>query len=256
MKNKPSNKKKSAFSLIELSIVLIIIGLLVAGVTGGASLIKSSELRSVITEARSWAIAVNGFYNQFNALPGDFGTALGSSSVGDGDGTIEFATGPGTITNGTYYEGRNAWVQLKAAGILDSNVLSQATSITASNTTISSFGANLPASKIRSSGWDFEYNSTTSQNTVVLTGAIGASTACSAGSTTASTTLTSTTSCATGAITPTDALSLDSKFDDGSAINGKLRGIRSTCFNSTTGVYSTTLSTKDCAISYQVDVNS
>jgi len=254
MKNKPSNKKKSAFSLIELSIVLIIIGLLVAGVTGGASLIKSSELRSVITEARSWSIAVNGFYNQFNALPGDFGTVLGSSSVGDGDGTIEFATGPGTIANGTYYEGRNAWIQLKAAGILDSNVLSLATAIVASNTAVSSFGANLPASKIRSSGWDFEYNSSTSQNTVVLTGAIG--TTCSVGSATAGTSLTSATSCASGAITPTDALSLDSKFDDGSATNGKLRGIRTTCFNSTTGAYATSLSSKDCAISYQIDVNS
>ena len=55
---KTFSSKKSAFSLIELSIVLIIIGLLIAGITGGASLIKSSELRSVMGEARGYAVSV------------------------------------------------------------------------------------------------------------------------------------------------------------------------------------------------------
>ncbi len=43
-----------AFSLIELSIVLIIIGLLVAGITGGASLIESARMRNFINEVNSW----------------------------------------------------------------------------------------------------------------------------------------------------------------------------------------------------------
>ena len=45
---------KSAFSLIELSIVLIIIGLLVAGVTGGASLIQSAKTRALINEINNY----------------------------------------------------------------------------------------------------------------------------------------------------------------------------------------------------------
>ena len=43
-------KNNKGFSLIELSIVLIIMGLLIAGVTGGASLVKSAKLRAAVTE--------------------------------------------------------------------------------------------------------------------------------------------------------------------------------------------------------------
>lgn len=242
--NKFSSAKKSAFSLIELSIVLIIIGLLIAGITGGASLIKSSELRSVVTEARSWAIAVNGFYNQFDALPGDYATALGvAASDGDGDGTIEYVNGAGTNP----YEGRGAWVHLKAAGILDATVLSSAVAVVPTTGSVSTFGVNLPKSKIKSSGWDFDYNSTSTQNVVVLTGAITAS----AG---AVNSLVNGTPYATGAITPTDALSIDSKFDDGDPEAGKVRGVLSTCVGA--GVYTTATTTKACALSYQIDVNS
>ena len=60
-----------AFSLIELSIVLIIIGLLVAGVTGGQSLIESAKQRSFITELRNWDVAVNTFYAAKGRLPSD-----------------------------------------------------------------------------------------------------------------------------------------------------------------------------------------
>ena len=61
-----------AFSLIELSIVLIIIGLLVAGITGGASLIESAKIQSVINELRSYKQAVYTFKSIKNRLPGDF----------------------------------------------------------------------------------------------------------------------------------------------------------------------------------------
>ncbi len=56
---------RSAFTLIELSIVLIIIGLLVAGITGGAALINAAKLRSVMTDANANKIAANNFYSQY-----------------------------------------------------------------------------------------------------------------------------------------------------------------------------------------------
>ena len=75
------SSKKSAFSLIELSIVLIIIGLLIAGITGGASLIKSSELRSIMGEARGYAVSVNSFFTQYDQYPGDASVNVGNNSL-------------------------------------------------------------------------------------------------------------------------------------------------------------------------------
>ena len=60
-----------AFSLIELSIVLIIIGLLVAGVIGGQSLIQTAKQRAFINELRNWDVAVNTFYSTKGKLPSD-----------------------------------------------------------------------------------------------------------------------------------------------------------------------------------------
>ncbi len=69
--SKTSKNKYSAFSLIELSIVLIIIGLLVAGVTGGASLIESAKIRATINEAFQYRTALNTFRAANDRLPGD-----------------------------------------------------------------------------------------------------------------------------------------------------------------------------------------
>ena len=60
-----------AFSLIELSIVLIIIGLLVAGITGGQSLIESAKIQSLIKEITGYKQASYLFQIQKGRLPGD-----------------------------------------------------------------------------------------------------------------------------------------------------------------------------------------
>ena len=70
-----------AFSLIELSIVLIIIGLLVAGITGGQSLIESARIRSLINDFRYYEQSLYSFKSIKNRLPGDFN---GSGKIGRG----------------------------------------------------------------------------------------------------------------------------------------------------------------------------
>ena len=277
---KTFSQKKSAFSLIELSIVLIIIGLLIAGVTGGASLIKSSELRSIMGEARAYATSVNGFYTQFNYLPGDYGVAIGASCVGDADGKIEFGTAcRETGEEETGGEGSNAWAQMLNAKVIDTNVVSTGTPQTDA-TAISTFGTYAPASKVKASGWAFDYRlsgtastafaneaAATAQNVVVLTGQIAAGTA-------GTTNLLGNTGAGKSsvAIMATDALSIDAKIDDSNAGTGKVRGVSPTAtaidtaasssatncyyYASSAFTYNTTDTVKSCGLSYQVDVNS
>ncbi len=78
-KSENKNQKNFAFSLIELSIVLIIIGLLVAGVTGGASLIESAKIQNIINEFRNYRQSVYAFKAIRDRLPGD---VIGSGKIG------------------------------------------------------------------------------------------------------------------------------------------------------------------------------
>jgi len=166
---KTFSSKKSAFSLIELSIVLIIIGLLIAGITGGASLIKSSELRSVMSEAKSYQVAVNSFYTQYDSYPGDTDISVGSNSTfsGNRNNQIQYAIANGVVAGSVVagFEGVDAWQDLRDIGAIDLNL-----SITATSAQTFTPITNLPGSKIKGGGWAFDYNISSLQNVVVLTG--------------------------------------------------------------------------------------
>lgn len=269
---KTFSSKKSAFSLIELSIVLIIIGLLIAGVTGGASLIKSSELRSAISEARGYAVAVSGFYSQYNALPGDYTTAIAGAFVSDNtyglNSKIQYFN-----DNVTTYDSESvvAWDQLIKTGTIDNSL-----NLTyAAGTAAQAVGTNMPASKIKFAGWHFDYRISVTadtdaayttatnegkaaapayQNVVVLTGAVAA------GATATDSLVNGSSPVATAALTGPDALSIDTKVDDGFANAGRVRGLLTTCYsaNASENVSYTvsSASSKVCALTFQVDVNS
>ena len=64
------------FSLVELSIVLVILGLLIGGILTGQSLIRAAELRSVTTQYQGYVTAVNTFRDKYFALPGDMPNAI------------------------------------------------------------------------------------------------------------------------------------------------------------------------------------
>ena len=61
------------FTLIEMSIVLVIIGLLVGGVLVGRDLIRAAQIRAAITELDKIKVAVNTFRTKYDCLPGDCG---------------------------------------------------------------------------------------------------------------------------------------------------------------------------------------
>jgi|ERR1700691_2463994 len=67
------------FTLIELSIVLVIIGLIVGGVLVGVNLIRAAEVRATIAQIEKYQTAVNTFYGKYQALPGDIAAADATS---------------------------------------------------------------------------------------------------------------------------------------------------------------------------------
>src|SRR6266852_226786 len=64
-------RAERGFTLIELSIVLVIIGLIVGGILVGQDLIKAAQLRATITQLERYDATVNTFRTKFNGLPGD-----------------------------------------------------------------------------------------------------------------------------------------------------------------------------------------
>ena len=84
----------SGFTLIEIAIVLVIIGLLLGGVLKGQELITGARVRNLISQQDGIKAAFFGFQDRFRALPGDYAAASTningvSRSNGNGNGRIE-----------------------------------------------------------------------------------------------------------------------------------------------------------------------
>ena len=68
-------RKQAGFTLIEIAIVLVIIGLLLGGVLKGQELITSARVRNLISQQDGIKAAYFGFLDRFRALPGDYSQA-------------------------------------------------------------------------------------------------------------------------------------------------------------------------------------
>ncbi|MEO7623758.1 MAG: prepilin-type N-terminal cleavage/methylation domain-containing protein [Gallionella sp.] len=64
-------RNQSGFTLIEIAIVLVIIGLLLGGVLKGQELINSAKVKNLATDFKNIPVFVYGYQDKFKALPGD-----------------------------------------------------------------------------------------------------------------------------------------------------------------------------------------
>ena len=129
--NKPL---QTGFTLIEMAIVLIVVGLLVGGILAGRNMIASADLKAVMTDIDIYATAAASFQNKYNALPGDITTATGMWGAAHGTfNTCKTTVGAGITTcngdgNGLIgnvstaaadgYESFRAWQHMKNAGFI------------------------------------------------------------------------------------------------------------------------------------------
>jgi prepilin-type N-terminal cleavage/methylation domain-containing protein len=114
-----SKMTKNGFSLVELSVVLVIIGLIVGGITGGANLLHTSKLNKVISELKGYETGVENFRLKYNAWPGDMENATSYW------GTYNASTNPTGVANGNgdevtdlWVESFQVWVHLARSGLI------------------------------------------------------------------------------------------------------------------------------------------
>ena len=120
-------KRQHGFTLIEIAIVLVIIGLLLGGVLKGQELITSARVRNLISMQDGIKAAYFGFLDRYRALPGDYAQAaaningvtgggacgVGNAGNGNGDGQILPVAGTSAAENVL------AWEHLSKAGFIN-----------------------------------------------------------------------------------------------------------------------------------------
>ncbi|KXS32725.1 MAG: Uncharacterized protein AWT59_1121 [Candidatus Gallionella acididurans] len=118
-------RTQSGFTLIEMAIVLVIIGLLLGGVLKGQELINSAKVKNLANDFRNIPVFIYGYQDKFKALPGDDKnvlTNLGAACVspcqaGNGDGVIGVPSGTDTWQSVTATdETQQFWIHVRLAG--------------------------------------------------------------------------------------------------------------------------------------------
>ena len=143
---------QSGFTLVELAIVLLIVGLLISGILKGQELIENSRTTATIQQIKAYEAAVNTFRDSFGGLPGDMRlavsrvpgcvTATNACANGDGDGLIGGSAEAGTASGAVGTERTQFWLHMALANLITGVVPNYVT-----NTALS-WGTTLPAGRI------------------------------------------------------------------------------------------------------------
>ena len=128
---KRTRLKQAGFTLVEIAIVLVIIGLLLGGVLKGQEMIAGAKMKNFVQIWKSHAAAIYGFQDKYRALPGDMkdastkvpGISL-TTKNGNGDGNIGH-TDPRSCTANC--EGQLVWEHLDKGGFMKTGVDAVAT---------------------------------------------------------------------------------------------------------------------------------
>lgn len=252
------------FTLIELSIVIVIIGLIVAGVVAGQSLVRQSQLRSMATEYQQYQSAANTFRLQYSYFPGDIPNATslwGNADTGATGGDCaapDTDIGTGTQTCNGNGDGRiyftlanemhRFWQHLANSGTLNGSFTGTQGSVGNSQHVVG--GLNAPKAKLSGGVWGVvhigwadpsTFPATRFKNSFLFGGQHATGWPSS------------------GAILESEAMNFDTKLDDGRPGIGSITTPVSTESNScatttdpATAVYDVTATDKSCRLTLRM----
>src|SRR5436189_624209 len=112
---RPMTKRQQGFTLVEIAIVLVIIGLLLGGILKGQEMITQAKIKNVIADFSGVSAAYHGYQDRYRAIPGDDPnagtrwTTAPPAFPGSGNGVVEgtYNTAcPTVVAAGTAETGR------------------------------------------------------------------------------------------------------------------------------------------------------
>ena len=227
--------KKNGFSLVELSIVIVIIGLLIGGVLAGQSLIQAGKITAAVGDLSKYDSAVQKFTVKYRALPGDC-QCVSPTAPGNADGVID------DNETGSFWSELSLAVDVKNKSNKNFTQLTGSYAATGftENVHCPVLNLNLTTDAQSSANsclmgiWDPQGLGL--QSNVFYFGDLKAGPAYG--------------SSYAGPLTPDNALALDNKMDDGIPLTGRVTGVGTTghrCDNGA-GLYNINVATGACSL--------
>jgi prepilin-type N-terminal cleavage/methylation domain-containing protein len=112
-----SRTRQQGFTLVEIAIVLVIIGLLLGGILKGQELITSARVRNIADQNSGVQAAYYGFVDRFRQVPGDWVQANAAQAI---PGVLNGGNGNGRLDtdDGQWNEAMAVWEHLSRAGFI------------------------------------------------------------------------------------------------------------------------------------------
>ncbi len=216
---------EQGFTLVELAIVMVIIGLLIGGILKGQELIANAKISSTVSQLKGLDAAMNTFEDKYNAKPGLMTDAL-TRLPGC---TAPCANVTGSTTYGTSLAQPAAMTEPKVQVFLHLSAADLISGIDPTGATPLTFGKALPAVKAGGGMWIGTAASATDvaggtlrtgRPYAVLNGSVAGLSGTS------------------GALSPTTAAQIDRKLDDGQPLAGGVQVGGTNCSAGTPAIYS------------------
>ena len=122
---------QKGFTLVEIAIVLVIIGLLLGGILKGQEMITQAKIKNIISDFSGISAAFHGYQDRYRALPGDDAGAAArwaaapAATQGSGNGVVAGTYNNGGVACAANVESCSWWDHLRRSGFVAGAGVSQ-----------------------------------------------------------------------------------------------------------------------------------